>query len=93
MLFEGLYSIYSRGILNSIYPDDWKIAKVLAAFKKGVNSDMANYRPLSMLNLNSKVLESIVSDTVDEHLSKVSSLHPHQWGFKKGQSTETLLIT
>ena len=45
-----------------------------------------------MLNLNSKVLESIVSDTVDEHLSKVSSLHPHQWGFKKGQSTETLLL-
>ena len=45
-----------------------------------------------MLNLNSKVLESIVNDTVDEHLSKVGSLHPHQWGFKKGQSTETLLL-
>ena len=92
MLFEGLYSIYHRSILNSIYPDNWKIAKVLAAFKKGVKSDMANYRPLSMLNLNSKVLESIVSGTVDKHLSKVGSLHPHQWGFKKGQSTETLLL-
>ena len=44
---------------------------------------MANYRPLSMLNLNSKVLESIVSDTADEHLSKVRSLHSHQWGFRK----------
>ena len=74
---------YSRSILNSIYPDNWKIAKVLAAFKKGVKSDMANYRPLSMLNLNSKVLESIVNDKVDKHLSKIGSLHPHQWGFKK----------
>ena len=53
---------------------------------------MANYRPLSMLNLNSKVLKCIVSDTIDKHLSKVGSLHPHQWGFKKGQSTETLLL-
>ena len=34
MLFEGLYSIHSRSILNSIYPDNWKIARVLAAFKK-----------------------------------------------------------
>ena len=45
-----------------------------------------------MLNLNSKVLEIIVSDTVDEHFSKVGPLYPHQWGFKKGQSTETLLL-
>ena len=68
MLFEGLYSIYIRSILNSIYPDNWKIAKVLAAFKKRVKSDLANYRPLSMLNLNSKVLESIVSDSTSVKL-------------------------
>ena len=41
---------------------------------------------------NSKILESIVCDSIDKHLSSTGILHLNQWGFKKGISTESLLL-
>ena len=65
---------------------------VIPAFKRSIKSDRTNYRPLTMLNLNSKILESIVCDSLDNHLSEEEILHPNQWGFKKGISTELLFL-
>ena len=65
---------------------------MIPAFKKGIKSDRTSYRPLTMLNLNSKILESVVCDSLDNHLSEEEILHPNQWGFKKGISTESLLL-
>ena len=45
-----------------------------------------------MLNLNSKILESIVCDSIDKHLSSTGILHLNQWEFRKGISTESLLL-
>ena len=45
-----------------------------------------------MLNLNSKILESVVCDSLDHHLGTNELIHPNQWGFKKGVSTESLLL-
>ena len=45
-----------------------------------------------MLNLNSKILEGIVCDSLDRHLEENSLIHQNQWGFKKGVSTESLLL-
>ena len=87
-----MYSICKNSISKSIYPNYWKLGKVIPAFKKGIKSDAENYRPLTMLNLNSKILESIICDSLDKHLSETGILHPNQWGFKKGISTESLLL-
>ena len=45
-----------------------------------------------MLNLNSKILEDIVCDSLDSHLGINDLIHPNQWGFKKGISTESLFL-
>ena len=45
-----------------------------------------------MLNLNSKILEDIVCDSLDSHLGINDLIHPNQWGFKKGVSIESLLL-
>ena len=65
---------------------------MIPAFKKGIKIDRTNYRALTILNLNSKILESVVCDSLDNHLSEEEILHPNQWGFKKGISTESLLL-
>ena len=67
-LFEGLFSIFKNSIQRGIFPSNWKTGEVVPVFKKGIKSDCANYRPLTMLNLNSKILESVVCDSLDHHL-------------------------
>ena len=91
-LFEGLFSICKNSIQRGLHPSNWKIGEVIPVFKKGSKSDCANYRPLTMLNLNSKLLESIVCDSLDKHLEMHSLFHSNQWGFKRGISTESLLV-
>ena len=43
-----------------------------------------------MLSIPSKVVESVLSDTIDLHLNEV--LHDNQWGYRKGISSESLLL-
>ena len=45
-----------------------------------------------MLNLNCKILEDIVCDSLDYHLGTNDLIHSNQWTFKKGVSTESLLL-
>jgi hypothetical protein len=40
-----------------VFPDQWKIAHVIALFKKGDKSLPSNYRPVSLLSCVSKILE------------------------------------
>ena len=91
-LCTSLYGIYQHSTGESVQPTSWKIGKVMAAFKKGTHTDTSNYRPITLLTLNNKILESIVCDSIDKHLKDHSLLHENQWGFKKGQSTETMLL-
>jgi len=90
--FEGLFSIFKNSIQCGIFPSVWKTGEVVLVHKNGIRSDCANYRPLTMLNLNSKILEDIVRDSLDSHLGINDLIYPNQWGFKKGVSTESLLL-
>ena len=67
-LSEGLFGIFNNSINDSVHPEIWKIGMVIPAFKKGIKLDRLNYRPLTMLNLNSKILEIVVCDSLDNHL-------------------------
>ena len=45
---------------TATFPSCWKQANVLPIFKKGDRSDFGNYRPVSLLNICSKVCEKII---------------------------------
>lgn len=51
-----------------------------------------NYRPISLVNTLSKVLEKIVSISLTNHLHINDLLYKHQCGFQFGKSTEHNLI-
>ena len=55
----------------------------MAAFKKGTRTDTSNYRPITLLNLHSKILESIVCDSMHKHLKDHSLLHENHWALKR----------
>ena len=55
---------------TSIFPDDWKKAKVTPIFKAGDRSEVGNYRPISILPIVSKIMERAVHDQLYVYISK-----------------------
>lgn len=71
-------------------PSAWKVATVIPIFKSGNKTEMANYRPISILPIISKVAEKWVANQIIKHLDKgYTPLHPMQFGFRAHHSTET----
>ncbi len=51
-----------------------------------------NYRPISLVNAFSKILEKIVSTKRTQHLEQNNLIYEQQYGFLKGKSTEHALL-
>ena len=86
----GFASITRSGIAEGKYPGQWKTGKVKNIFKKGKKDLCDSYRPLTMLSIPSKITEGVICETLDKHLEKTTQ--KNQWGFRKGLSTESLLL-
>ena len=56
-------------------------------------TDPASYRPISLLDVQAKILEKIISHRLKLHLENTQQLNPHQYGFRPGRSTEDVIIT
>jgi len=75
------------------FPSCYKKAQVLPLLKKpGLEtSSPANYRPISNLTTDSKVLERLVLTRMRPHLLGSANFSQFQSAYRKGDSTETLL--
>ena len=59
-LCEPLQYLFNLSFEKSIFPDDLKIAKVTPIFKAGNNTELSNYRPISVLPCFSEILEPVM---------------------------------
>ena len=90
---DGLFTVFHKSSSLNKFPDIWKQAKITPVYKKGSFSDVSNYRPISLLSIPCKLLENQICSIIDSHLQACNLLSEHQWGFRKGLSTEDLLLT
>ena len=74
-------------------PEDWKRANVIPIFKKGKTSDPGNYRPISLTSTVCKVLESIIRESIIEHMTSNNLISNTQHGFLPKRSCVTQLLT
>lgn len=88
----GLAIIMKNCIEKEKFPEQRRVSRVKAIFKKGSKQERENHRPISLLSIPSKVLEAIISETVDDHLIGRNISSTHQWAYKQGFSTELLLL-
>ena len=65
-----------------------KIAIVSPEFKTGDTADSSNHRLISVLPCFSKILERVMYNRLYKYLTDQKILHPQQFGFRKGHSTE-----
>ena len=79
-------------LVSGKYPQSFKLASVIPVFKKGDRNQCNNYRPISILPCISKILERIVHNQIYSFLSKHNIIHPYQYGFRKGHSTDLAIL-
>ena len=74
-------------IKSSIFPSDFKIAKLKPLFK----NRPPNYRPISLLPLVSKIIEKVIHDQTQTFLDKNDIIYRYQSGFRTFFSTDSCL--
>ena len=52
--------IFNTSFLTGIVPDKFKLARVIPVFKKGSQTNLSNYRPISLLSVFNKLLEKLM---------------------------------
>ena len=80
-------------ITTGIFPDSFKKSKITPLFKKGDQSLLLNYRPISLLPTISKVFERILFGQMYKYFNTNSLLAEQQYaGFRKNHSNEYAAI-
>ena len=85
--------IINQTFYDGVFPKELKIAKVIPIYKSGSTMELNNYRPISVLNIYSKVFERIMYDRLTQFLDKYNILYQNQFGFRQGHSTHHALIS
>jgi hypothetical protein len=80
---KPLTHIYNELLTSGICPERCKLAVVRPIHKKGDSDEMNNYRPISLLTANSKILETIIFKRLTQHLESNNILTSAQFGFRK----------
>ena len=92
-LIYPLLVLYERSLNSGIVPSTLKQAVVTPIFKKGTKGEAGNYRPVSLTSIPCKIFESIMKDSIMEHLLHNNLIKESQHGFMPGKSCSTNLIT
>ena len=87
-LLNPLTNIINQTLSTGKFPKLLKIAKISPIFKKGDNTLLSNYRPVSVLPSVSKVFEKVIYNQIYEYFMNKKLLFKSQYGFRKNHSTE-----
>ena len=88
--FHELRNCINESLTNNKFPDTLKLSDITPVFKKMDPSDKANYRPVSILPLVSKVFEKIMYDQLYQYIEHF--LNQLLCGFRKAHSAQHALF-
>ena len=95
---SGFYVKTSKNLCNIMHsvlrnikrlqkiPDSWKVAAITPIFKKGDRRKVENYRPVSLLNIDRKILEKCIHIALYNHFQNF--LYKSQHGFVMRRSVQ-----
>ena len=93
VIAKPISQICNLSIKYSIFPSDCKIAKLKPLFKKVSRTDPQNYRPISLLPLDSKIIEKVIHNKTKCFLDKNDIIYRYLSGFRKLFSTDHVYPT
>lgn len=86
-IVEPLAFCVNQCLYGGVFPEVLKIAKVSPIFKKGDRNNPSSYRPISLVPILGKIIESLVFKQVSSHLELHGLFSDSQFGFRRGRST------
>ena len=94
MVTKSLTLIFNQMIVTGIYPKAFKTAKEspLHVLKKGDNTLLSNYRPISLLPTISKIFERIIYNQLSNYCNDLNLLAEQQNGFRPRHYTELAAV-
>ena len=93
VLSKPLEIIFNYSFLSGIVPSDLKLSNVIPVFKKGSQVSVSNYRPISLMSVFNKLLESLMFNRLTKYLDKQDILYKKQFGFRKKHSTDHAILS
>ncbi len=87
-----LQRLFTLSLQKLKFPASFKKANVIPIHKKDAKSTVSNYRPISLLSINSKIFEKIIFKNVYNFFKENFILSTYQSGFQAGKSTVTQLL-
>ncbi|KAL9954935.1 hypothetical protein ACROYT_G042525 [Oculina patagonica] len=92
VIIPSLMSVFTASTASNSVPATWKLANVSSLYKSGDETDKHNYRPISLLSVPGKLMESCIGSIITTHITNHDLRSRNQWAYRKGYSTELLLV-
>ena len=89
---KPLVFLINQSLIEGVFPDELKLAKVIPVYKAGSSMELYNYRPISVLFF-SKVYEKRMYNSLVSYFDNYNMLYQNQFGFRQGHSSHHALIT
>ena len=87
LLAEPLAKLFNDSIKDGVFPNRFKLAKIIPIHKSGSKTNISNYRPISILPVFSKIFEIIMKNFLMNYLNSQRILNNRQFGFRPGLNT------
>ena len=87
-----LQIIFNTSLRSGYVPESFKLSHVSPLYKSGDKATASNYRPVSLLPIVSRLLETIVKSTLVGYLSALNLLPASQFAYRKNHSTVDALV-
>ena len=91
-LISPLLYIINNSIDKNFFPNSWNIARVCPMPRLDQPTSVKDFRPISVLEILSKVYERVILQQLCSFIEKESLCTTTQSGFRKGHSTATILL-
>ncbi|KAL0893268.1 hypothetical protein ABMA27_014866 [Loxostege sticticalis] len=89
----AIANLINTSLYTGIYPDDLKRGCVRPIYKKGKQSEVSNFRPVTVLSNINKIVEKYVSGEIHTFFGENNDIiNKKQFGFQPHKST-TMLLT
>ena len=94
ILITPITYIINISMETSTFPQNFKEAHVRPLLRKTsfLENELKNYRPVSNLSFNSKILENVVANRLQAHIKNNHLSNPLQSAYRKHHSTESALL-